>query len=293
VITWAAGNGNESVDNDGYAKYPKVIAVAACNDAGRRSAYSDFGQAIWCAFPSSNGEPSNTPGIFTTDRTGSPGYNEGQASLGDVDGDYTNDFGGTSSACPGVAGVAALVLSRNPNLRWDEVKDVIKRSCDQIDTAGGAYDAGGHSVKYGYGRVNAKKAVDLALPPTPAGGVAIRSTIRDVPIPDLRTAKLTVPVADTALLKDIRVTVDIEHTYVGDLIVSLKPPAATGVAKVVLHNRTGGGTDNLKTTYDTVNASGLLALVGKRPTGTWTLTVQDKERLDSGTLKGVMLELMF
>ena len=51
VVLFAAGNGNESVDNDGYASYPKVIAVAACNDRSRRSIYSDFGKAVWCAFP--------------------------------------------------------------------------------------------------------------------------------------------------------------------------------------------------------------------------------------------------
>ena len=51
VVLFAAGNGNESVDNDGYASYPKVTAVAACNDRGRRSVYSDFGKAVWCAFP--------------------------------------------------------------------------------------------------------------------------------------------------------------------------------------------------------------------------------------------------
>ena len=48
VVCWAAGNGNESVDNDGYASHPGVIAVAACNDRGTRSAYSDTGDAIWC-----------------------------------------------------------------------------------------------------------------------------------------------------------------------------------------------------------------------------------------------------
>ena len=83
VITWAAGNGAESVDNDGYASYDKVIAVAACNDTSTRSAYSDFGKAIWCSFPSNNGEPSLTPGIWTTDRSRHAGYNPGSLSQGD------------------------------------------------------------------------------------------------------------------------------------------------------------------------------------------------------------------
>ena len=98
---------------------------------------------------------------------GPSGYNPGQASKGDAAGNYTNSFGGTSSACPGAAGVAALIVSRNPALRWDEVREVMKQCCDKIDTAGGAYDATGRSPKYGWGRLNAAKAVALA-----AGGPA-------------------------------------------------------------------------------------------------------------------------
>ena len=113
VIVWAAGNGNESADNDGYASNPNVIAVAACNDAGKRSAYSDKGRAIWCSFPSNDGTPSLTPGIWTTDLTGKAGYNDGDTKKGDAAGNYTNSFGGTSSAAPGAAGVAALVLSNS------------------------------------------------------------------------------------------------------------------------------------------------------------------------------------
>lgn len=292
VITWAAGNGNESVDNDGYASYPKVIAVAACNDSGKRSAYSDFGNAVWCAFPSNDGEPSKTPGIFTTDRSGPQGYNEGQAAMGAINGNYTNDFGGTSSACPGVAGIAALVLSRNPELRWDEVKDILRRSCDRIDTAKGQYDATGRSPFYGYGRTNARRAVDLALPAQPAT-VAVRSTVHDVPIRDFSTASLAVQVADTAALRSIKVAVNLDHTYIGDLVVTLKPPAATGVARITLHDRTGGGTNNLKKTYDQVSIPALAALVGKSPKGTWTLSVADKEAADQGTLRSVTLHLGF
>lgn len=164
VITWAAGNGNESVDNDGYASYERVVAVAACNDRSTRSAYSDHGRAIWCSFPSSHGEPSLTPGIWTTDRSSHDGYNSGNPSLGDAEGDYTNSFGGTSSACPGVAGVAALVLAVAPDLSWDQVKDILRRSCDRIDEATGEYDADGRSHMYGFGRINTETAVKLAKP---------------------------------------------------------------------------------------------------------------------------------
>jgi subtilisin family serine protease len=162
VIAWAAGNGAESVDNDGYASYDKVIAVAACNDVSVRSAYSDFGDAVWCSFPSSNGEPSLTPGIWTTDRTGHAGYNPGSLTQGDLAGNYTDSFGGTSSACPGVAGVVALLLSANPALTSAEVKDVIRDSCDRIDDRPGEYDGSGHSKNYGYGRVNAARVVGAA-----------------------------------------------------------------------------------------------------------------------------------
>jgi subtilisin family serine protease len=293
VICFAAGNGNESVDNDGYASYEKVIAVAACNDRGKKSPYSDFGNAVWCSFPSNNFFPSITPGIWTTDRSGQLGYNPGiNSNRGDAAGNFTNNFGGTSSACPGVAGVAGLIIARNPNLRWDEVKDIIKRSCDRIDTGGGQYDANGHSPFYGFGRVNALKAVQLAVPPQPAT-VAIGTAVRDVPIRDLRTARLELPIADTGVIKSIKVSVDIEHTYIGDLIVSVKPPAAAGVAPVILHSREGGSANNIKITYDEISTPGLTALKNKSPQGTWELIVEDKDRQDTGKIRSFTLEIGF
>ena len=163
VVIFAAGNGNESVDNDLYASHDKVVAVAACNDQAKRCFYSDYGKAIWCAFPSGDSWYGRTTGIWTTDRPGPQGLNIGIDAEGDWDGNFTNSFGGTSAACAGAAGVAALIIAACPTLRLDEVRDVMKDCCDRIDATGGFYDAGGHSPYYGYGRLNAAKAVELAL----------------------------------------------------------------------------------------------------------------------------------
>ncbi|MCP4980145.1 MAG: S8 family serine peptidase [Gammaproteobacteria bacterium] len=283
VVTWAAGNGNESVENDGYASYVKVIAVGACNDQGERSAYSDIGQSLWCCFPSSHGMASLTPGIWTTDRSGAVGYSSS---------DYTDDFGGTSSACPGAAGTAALILSHNPELRWDEVKDVIKRSCDRIDVAGGDYDSNNHSPKYGYGRINTKRALQLALP-AQANYKAIHTAIKDVAIRDMGTSSLKVAVGDTTPLSSMVVHVDIEHTYIGDLIVRLVPPSGSGTGSIVLHDRAGSGQRNLKSSYDAVNTPGLQSLTGLSPMGSWMLRVTDNANRDTGTIKQFSLEMSF
>jgi subtilisin family serine protease len=63
-----------------------------------------------------------------------------------------------------VAGVAALVLAANPTLQWHQVKDLLRFTCDRIDETAGEYDADtGHSRFYGYGRINAARAVAMAL----------------------------------------------------------------------------------------------------------------------------------
>lgn len=283
VICWAAGNGNESVDNDGYASNPSVISVAACSDRGKRSVYSDVGDANWCCFPSNNfGPPAPlTPGIWTADQTGSSGYSQS---------DFTNDFGGTSSACPGAAGVAALVLARNPHLRWDEVKDVLKRSCDKIDKSGGHYDANGQSPMYGFGRLNAKKAVELATPRA-ASYTALHTGVQTVAIKDEKKSKIVVNVGDSKQIKAARITVAIEHTWIGDLIVRIVPPVTSGTGPIVLHNRTGGNTQNLNRSYDATSTPELAGLNGSSPTGAWTLEVEDKAQNDTGNILQFTVEL--
>jgi hypothetical protein len=59
-------------------------------------------------------------------------------------------------SAPIVAGVAALVMSANPNLNPDQVQTVIRQSADDLGTTG--WDTG-----FGWGRVNAARAVESAL----------------------------------------------------------------------------------------------------------------------------------
>jgi subtilisin family serine protease len=298
VVLFAAGNGNESVDNDGYASNPKVIAVAACNDRGARSVYSDFGNAVWCAFPSSDfGHPPFshpdplTTGIWTTDRTGQNGYNAGAVIDGDAAGNFTNSFGGTSSSCPGAAGVAALILSVNPNLKWNEVKDLLKRACDKIDPQTGNYDAAGHSPKYGFGRLNARTAVELAKPQL-QNAITIKRTF-NAAIPDLQTVSFALEVPDNTPVEKLTVSVDLKHTFISDLVIMLQPPASTGAAAIVLHNRAGGSAKDLKKTYDAANTPSFGVFAGKSCKGSWTLQIKDVAAQDFGTLISFSLGLTF
>ena len=158
-IFWAAGNGSESVSADGYASNPDVMAIAACTAADSPAAYSDRGREIFACAPSSGGL--GQPAIYTTDRRDSAGYNPGNVLRGDTEGNYTNSFGGTSAAAPLAAGIAALVLSANPNLTAAQVRICCARPPTEL-VALRITDGGGHSDRLGYGRLNAAKAVAAA-----------------------------------------------------------------------------------------------------------------------------------
>ncbi|MEM9887191.1 MAG: S8 family serine peptidase [Bacteroidota bacterium] len=140
VITFASGNNGENC-----ATYPSnidaVLAVGAITSSGNRSSYSNYGPRLDIVAPSDGG--AGDPTIRTTDRPGSAGYTTGN---------YTNTFGGTSAACPVVAGVGALVLSIDPSLTGPEVHAILENTADDMG-------ANGFDNFYGHGRVNAHQAV--------------------------------------------------------------------------------------------------------------------------------------
>lgn len=92
--------------------------------------------------------------IYTTDRVGSVGY---------ATGDYYNSFNGTSSATPNTAGVCALLISANPNLKCSEVEALISLSAERVGTYSytTVKEYGNWNNEMGYGRINARLALLL------------------------------------------------------------------------------------------------------------------------------------
>lgn len=146
--------GNEEQDPVGFpASDPNAIAITASTDQAKLAWYSNVGPEASVCAPSDGG----VRGIFTTDvSVPERGFNIGVAASGGKDGLHTNDFGGTSSATPLAAGVAALMLSVDPTLNRQALREMLQNTADKI---GSGYDANGHSNKFGFGRVNAAKAV--------------------------------------------------------------------------------------------------------------------------------------
>lgn len=137
------------------ARDQNAIAVGASTDTATLADYSNVGPQIAFVAPSSGGRR----GIFTTDVSiPNRGFNVGQASAGGADGLHTNSFGGTSSATPLAAGVAALVLSANPGLTRTDLRDLLASTTDRIGGQGP-----GHSDRFGSGRINAGRAVQQAV----------------------------------------------------------------------------------------------------------------------------------
>ena len=183
VILFASGNGDrdgvgDSIDGFGpgtaeLAADSNVIAVGATNNFDRVTTYSNFGESLDIVAPSGPGRfDGGTLGITTTDRTGAPGYTATN---------YDSTFDGTSSACPLVAGVAALILSAEPELTYSQVRERLQESADKVDFAGGTYDSAGHSRIYGFGRLNAYRALLGRAPKvtvvTPPDGAALKGIV--------------------------------------------------------------------------------------------------------------------
>ncbi len=336
VVVFAAGNANRPTQGTidergwtkgtlsgptqwlaGYATHPDAIVVGASTSLNRKAAYSNWGKHISLCAPSNNAPPGmwfpqdgylqtapaireSLPGlgVFTTDRLGAAGYSSGG---------FTDTFGGTSSACPVVAGVAALVLSINPRLTAAQVKQVLQDTADKIEDPSpdpqlgfryGTYDKDGHSLWFGHGKVNAGEAVRIAkqmLQSDLNAGSSKRvrgANERVMAIPDDKPGGANSPirVLETRSLRDISVTVEIEHEFPSDLEIFLIAP---NTMTVQLQGRTLGQSRSVVQTYTLQTTPALYRFVSSPGEGIWMLRVVDRAAGDVGTLRRWQLDLGF
>lgn len=284
IYVWAGGNGGDT-DNanlDGYANSRYTIGVAASTHNGTRSSYSEPGANLHVNAPSSG----DGVGITTTDLTGSGGYNGIPGNN-----DYTNDFGGTSSATPLVSGVIALALQANPALTWRDVQALLVTSAELNDPAHADWvqNAAGHWVNhyYGFGRVDAGAAVTAAESWTLLGPEVSADASRTpgLAIPDNDPAGIsdTLEFADDIRIESVDVHFETNHTWGGDLDIRLTSPGGT---EAVLQQVIAGNSED-----PGAWRFGVTRFFGETSAGTWTLEVSDNFAQDTGTLQSWSIEV--
>ena len=152
TVVFASGN-----DNNDYPTFPAyledVVAVGALSPCGERKSPDSCDGEWW--WGSNYGEELDimAPGVLnpTTDIMGDGGYAIANDTLG-ISGNYLTSFNGTSSACPYVAGVIALMLTVNPDLAPDMVQGIIQSTAVDLSDAG-------FDEETGYGLIHAYEAV--------------------------------------------------------------------------------------------------------------------------------------
>lgn len=139
-----ASAGNDNTNMKSYpAAYDEVVAVAATDKSDGKAGFSNFGEWIELGAPGVD--------IYST----MPTYHVTLNSEGySMNYDYLS---GTSMACPHVSGAAALIWSRYPNKTRDWIRLWLRYTADDLGDPG--FDA-----FYGYGRLNARKAIEQTPP---------------------------------------------------------------------------------------------------------------------------------
>ncbi len=281
IYLWAAGNGRAEGDYSNYEGYnnaPETISVGAVNFNRKQSAYSESGANVLVCAPSD--ADFLEPAITTTTLV--------------ANGSYTDEFGGTSSATPLVAGVTALILEANPHLGWRDVQEILIRSAEKINSAtdsGWSTNGAGYSFHHGFGAgmVDAAAAVIMTenwqnLGPREA--ISLSSGALQAAIPDDLPSGIDVSLefpASQLRIEHVRLTVDIEHKYRGDLAITLTSPDGTVSRFSEIHE---DANKDMKYTFLSVHHW------GESPTGTWTLNASDGAEFDNGTLNNFTIELL-
>lgn len=267
VFVWAAGNGfanNDRVDYDPYASSRYTIAVGAIGDADVAANYSEPGSSLLVVAHSSG----NQRTIYSTD------LNSGE----------TFDFGGTSSACPLVAGLVAVLLEQRPDLSWRDVQSVLVHSARQCDPDSGGWtsNAAGLAVheRYGFGAVDAGAAVALAqdwqvVGHEIAADTGVLPVNLAIPDNDATGVTQTVQIDRNLRLEHAELILNVASTYVGDLEVVMTSPG--GTASVFAQRRFDAQNGFVNYRFTSVRCWDEAAA------GLWTVRIADRAAADLAT----------
>jgi len=107
-------------------------------------------------------------------------------------------------------------------------------------------------------------------------GEYVKDENPDLPIGDYQTTISTLNIPDNIKISEVEVYVDITHTWIGDLIVTLISPSGK---QHILHNRSGGSSDNIVQWY-----KGIFTFMFDEAKGDWQLKVEDQAGGDTGSL---------
>lgn len=153
-VVLIAAAGNSSTDQESYpAAYDNVIAVSATGALDTAAFYSNYG--FWVDVAAPGGDSTNETILSTLPKTGTLGDPTGYGYLQ-----------GTSMAAPYVAGIAGLLLSKNPDLNVEQVRQLLIQGVDVLN-----------SDKYiGTGRVNVNAALGIDYVPTADVKIAYPTT---------------------------------------------------------------------------------------------------------------------
>ena len=305
VTVFAAGNGLQYDDNsnfDGFANSRFVIAVSAVTNEGVQSYYSEPGANILVAAPSNGG----TLGIFTTDVTGAGGYNPGAGEPADTN--YTNSFGGTSSAAPLTTGGVALMLAANPNLGWRDVHEILASTAVRIDPtdADWVVNGGGFKFnhKYGGGMIDLTAAVIRSLTwqnlgPELSQSRTLAAGGLPVTIPDNNNTGITrnfdFSAGPNLRVEGVEVVLDIRHGNRSDLIIELTSPSGTTSLLAPLRPRpdfNSTGDNDLDYTDGTEGWTFTSTHHwGENSTGIWSVKIRDRRSGTVGSLRAGTVRL--
>lgn len=229
LYVFASGNGGRVGDQcnfDGYTNSIYSITVGAIDFRGLHPLYAEACLAVMVVTYSSGSKEH----IHTTD----------------IKKKCSATHGGTSAAAPLAAGIYALVLLANPNLTWRDLQYVSAMAAVPVNEDDGEYQVGAlgqkYSHKYGYGKLDAEKLVEVAkswtnVKPQAWHYLDVQTVGQTVKAPenadsDVLSSTITISADDLRVMnlervEHVTVKVNIDSLFRGKIAVRLVSPTGT------------------------------------------------------------------